>query len=115
MSPKKIIKRTILLFLLAGLTYGIHYAWISFPIISGFDAKNVCSCVFVEGRNEKDVKKEELGDFPESLGNVRIDWQDSSVTAKVWGFATRKAIYRKGLGCTLVNEISENLIKSQQF
>jgi CubicO group peptidase (beta-lactamase class C family) len=102
-------------FLIAGLIYGIHYSWISFPIISGFSAKNICSCVFVEGRNEADVKKEELGDFPKSLGKVTINRKDSSVTANVWGFAKRKAIYRERLGCTLVNDIPESVIRSQQF
>jgi CubicO group peptidase (beta-lactamase class C family) len=115
MPPKKIIKRTIFVFLIAGLIYGIHYAWISFPLISGFSAKNICSCVFVEGRNQADVKKEELGDFPKSLGKATINWKDSSVTANVWGFAKRKAIYRERLGCTLVNEIPESAIRSQQF
>jgi CubicO group peptidase (beta-lactamase class C family) len=115
MSPKKIIKLTILMALIAGLIYGIHYAWVSFPIISGYSAKNVCSCVFVEGRNEADVKREELGDFPKSLGRVIINWKDSSVTGSVWGFARRKAIYRERLGCTLVNDIPEPAIRSQQF
>ena len=115
MLIKTITRRTLLIILIAALIYGIRYAWLSFPLISGFDAKNVCSCVFVAGRREADVKKEELDNFPESLGSISINWKDSSVTAGVWGFSKRKAIYRNGLGCTLVNDIPENEIRSQVF
>lgn len=115
MVIKKFIKRIILLFVIVILAYGVYYAWYSFPLISGYAAKNVCSCVFIEGRIAQDVKKEELGDFPKSMASVIIDWKDSSVTGKVWGFAKRKAIYRKGLGCTLVNELPESVIRSQSF
>ena len=115
MLIKKITRRILLIILIAALIYGFRYAWLSFPLISGFDAKNVCSCVFVAGRREADVKKEELDNFPESLGSISINWKDSSVTAGVWGFSKRKAIYRNGLGCTLVNDIPENEIRSQIF
>src|SRR5688572_1312437 len=115
MLIKKVTRRILLIILIAALIYGFRYAWLSFPLISGFNAKNVCSCVFVAGRREADVRKEELDDFPESLGSVSINWKDSSVTAGVWGFSKRKAIYRNGLGCTLVNDIPENEIRSQIF
>jgi CubicO group peptidase (beta-lactamase class C family) len=42
-----------------------------------------------------------------------IDYQEQSVTAKVLGFAKRKAIFRPGLGCTLVIDSSEEGIRSQ--
>jgi len=115
MTTTKIIKRILLLIVLIVVGYGIHYSWVSFPLISGYAAKNVCSCVFIEGREQADVKKKELGDFPKSLARVYVDLKDSSVTGKVWGLAKRKAIYRTGLGCTLVNSISEAAIRSQKI
>jgi hypothetical protein len=33
----------------------------------------------------------------------------------VFGFAKRKAIFRKGLGCTLVNELTEEALRSQHW
>ena len=69
--------------------------------------------MFVGGRNEADVKKEELGDFPFSLGRFEVNPKDSSVSGTVLGLAKRKAIYRPGLGCTLVNEFSESVIRQQ--
>jgi CubicO group peptidase (beta-lactamase class C family) len=93
----------------------IEYAWRSFPLISGYAAKNVCSAIFLQKRNAGDVKKEELGEFPKSLARISIDWKDSSVTASVFGLAKRKAIFRKGLGATLVNDITETQLRAQSF
>ena len=102
-----------LLFLLIG--YAIFYGWRSFPIIAGFGAKDLCSCMFVSGRSEADVKQQELRDFPFSLANYKVNWNDSTVTGTVWGMAKRKAVFRRGLGCTLVNGITETQLKQQSF
>ena len=112
---KKIIRRSILLLLLIALACAIHYGWVSFPLISGFGAKTICSCMFVSGRSQADIEKEELSGFPYSLANFEVNLQDSSVTGKVWGMATKKAIYRSGAGCTVVNDIHEEQIRAQVF
>jgi CubicO group peptidase (beta-lactamase class C family) len=112
---KRIIKRALLLVVLAGLGYGIYYCWYSFPIISGYSAKIACSCAFIQDRTKESIEKEELGSMPLSLGNINIDFKDSSATGSVMGMAKRKAIYRSGLGCTLVNELSESAIRAQHF
>lgn len=72
------------------------------PIVAGFGAKDLCSCVFVSGRTEASVKENELGFFPMSLGTFKIDRKDSSATGSLFGLSKVKAIFRKGLGCTLV-------------
>ena len=97
------------------IAFAIFYGWRSFPIISGFGAKDVCSCMFVGGRSEDDVKKQELGAFPFTLGRFKVNMEDSSVTGSVLGLARRKAIYRPGLGCTIVNDLSEEEIRNQKF
>ncbi|RYY70192.1 MAG: class C beta-lactamase-related serine hydrolase [Chitinophagaceae bacterium] len=107
------MKRILLLLLLAGLLYAIRYAWISFPIMSGFTAKNMCSCVFVGGRSDSSVAAEELNSFPLSLADYKVDSVDRSVTATVFGMAKKTAIFREGLGCTLINERSEAELKKQ--
>ena len=61
------------------------------------------------------MKEQELGEFPFTLGSYKVNMVDSSVTGSVWGMAKRKAIFRKGLGCTLVNDISESEIRQQSF
>ncbi len=109
----KLFKRIILVVLLAGLLYAVRYAWLSFPIMSGFTAKNMCSCVFVGSRSDSSVAAEELGDFPLSLADYKIDIVNKSVTATVFGMAKKKAIYREGFGCTLISEISEDVVRKQ--
>ena len=115
MKAKKIFKAISLTLLLIALSYGIYYCWRSFPIISGFSAKNGCSCAFLQGRTKASINEEELNSFPLSLGDIEINYKDSTVTGTVLGLANRKAIYRNGLGCTLVNDFSEDVVRSQKF
>jgi len=93
----------------------VWYAWRAFPIISGYGAKNMASAIYLQHRKPADILKEDLGTFPLSLGTYTVSEQDESVTGSVWGFAKRKAIYRKGVGCTLVNDFTEAQIRSQRF
>lgn len=112
---RKIFKRVFIVVLMAGFGWVIHYAWVSFPIISGFGAKAVCTGVFVSHRNADIIIKEELGDMPLSLGSFEIDMKDSSVTGSVFGLAKRKAIYRSGIGATVINGLPEETIRKQVF
>lgn len=115
MSFKKIFLRSVALLLVTLLAFGIYYAWNAFPIITGYGAKNLCSCVMLAGRSPDDVLTNELGGFMLSLATYKTNFKDSSTSASVWGLAARKAVYRKGLGCTLVNEISEAELRSQPW
>ena len=115
MKRRKIIVLVVLFVILSSLTVAIWYLWLAFPIISGYGAKNLCSAVYLQHRNPVDVVKEDLGDFPVSLGTYTVNVSDSSVTGSVWGFAKKKAIYRKGLGATLINDLSESEIRAEHF
>jgi CubicO group peptidase (beta-lactamase class C family) len=115
MQKKKTGKRILLLLILAGLGYGVYFCSITLPIMSGYGAKNMCSAVFVAGRNEQQIRNQELNFSPMSLATFKVDYTDSSVTGSVFGFAKCKAIYRKGLGATLVSELSEQQIRDQHF
>jgi CubicO group peptidase (beta-lactamase class C family) len=109
---KKIILRTLLFIVLAGLAYGIFYAWRAVPIMTGYGAKNMCSCVMVAGRNPDDVNKNELGFSPINLATVEVNYQDSSATSTLFGLAKRKAIFRKGLGCALLVQMDEDELRA---
>lgn len=115
MRLRKKILSIIGLFVLILLLYGVWYAWRAFPIISGYGAKNMASAIYLQHRKPADILKEDLGSFPLSVGTFKVNEEDSSVTGSVWGLAKRKAIYRKGLGCTLINDFSENDIRHQRF
>lgn len=111
----KLGKRILLGILILGFGYGIGYVWQALPIISAFGAKDLCTCVFLNGRDAANVIKQELGAGLQSLGNFEVNATDSTVTGSVFGLAKRKAIYRKGLGCTLVVEITEAELRAQKM
>ncbi|RYY89083.1 MAG: class C beta-lactamase-related serine hydrolase [Chitinophagaceae bacterium] len=115
---RSVLRRILLiisLLLLLGVGYGVYYASRAFPIVSGYFAKNMASAVFLQGRDPETVRREDLSGFPFSLAAYEVDRSDSSVTVTVWGFARHKAIYRAGLGCTLLNQRSEEEVRAQRF
>ena len=97
------------------LVFVFYYAWVSLPIMTGFSAKQMCTCMFVSGRDQKDIEANELGFFPLSFVKNNVNPGDSSVTSSVLGLARKKAIYREGIGCTLINSVTEEQLESQIF
>ena len=94
------------------------FSWLSstvFRDVSGYGSKNLCSAVYLQHRDPSEVIREDLVDFPLSLGKFSVNEKDSSVTGSVWGIAKSKTIYRKGCGCTLINDISEAEVRAQTF
>src|SRR5688500_14048101 len=111
MTPRKTFKKMILLAIFIILVFVFWYCWVSIPVISGYGAKVLCSSLFVTGRTAESAKQEEIGFSPLRFANYSIDYEDSSVTCSVLGLAKRKAIYREGLGATLVVEMPEEEVK----
>jgi len=109
----KNLKRIFLLLAVALVGYAAYYLSQALPIIAGYGAKNLCSCVFLAGRDPQQVIQQELGASLINLGTFEAHHEDSSATGSVFGLSKRKAIYRKGLGCTLVSEISEEELRKQ--
>jgi len=97
------------------LLSGITFMALKFPpVMTSFAAKTVCSCVYVMGRTLESVRVEELEVYP-FLPNADIQLlPDSSVTARLL-WQKSKAIYRKGLGCTLLSEQPEEVVRGQKI
>ncbi|MCP3675832.1 MAG: hypothetical protein GY829_15380, partial [Gammaproteobacteria bacterium] len=100
---KKII--IIVLMLLAGI--GLYY----YPTVSntlnvaaGFSAKNICSGFFISGFNADDIVEEALLPIDDAFNHVNydIDEKTKSVTTNIFGLFERLAVFREGLGCTLL-------------
>jgi CubicO group peptidase (beta-lactamase class C family) len=115
MKPKKIIVRSLGILLIAAVGLLIFYGWVSFPFMAGYGTKVMCSAVFDGGRKEQQVRDQDLSAYMMRMADFHINYVDSSVTGSIFGFGKRKAIYRNGLGATLVSELSEKNIRSQRF
>ncbi|CAF4656736.1 unnamed protein product, partial [Rotaria magnacalcarata] len=96
------------------VAYGIHYLWVLLPIVSGYGAKHICSSVFIANSSEK-YRREDVDTFPMKFATFNINYTDLSVSSSMFGFAQTKAIYRNGLGATLINELTEEEIRNQKF
>jgi CubicO group peptidase (beta-lactamase class C family) len=112
---KKIVIRVLIGVILLLAIFIIWMVKSIFPVISGYGAKNVCSDIYLQHRNARDVIKEDVADFPISMATYTINAADSSVTGSVWGMARQKAIYRTGAGATLINGFTEKEVRSQLF
>ncbi len=108
----KIIKYIAYVLLLLILT-AVGYLGIKFPpILAGMAAKTMCSCVHVMGRTPESVVAKELTVFP-GLNGATFTFEDSSAVSATFLWETRKAIFRKGLGCTLLAERTEEELRNQ--
>jgi len=111
MTLKNKIRYTILAFILTSLLYAGNYARQYALIGAAYNAKTVCSCVFVAGRSQEVVEKEELYAVP--FGKQSVDNEAQTVTASIFGLVSKTAIYRPKLGCTLLNEATAEALRQQ--
>ncbi|MEM6804172.1 MAG: serine hydrolase [Bacteroidota bacterium] len=72
----------------------------SLSVLAGYSAKSACSCVFVADRELENVLEQELSAFG-SIIDVSVDQDKKKVHASAVGIE-RTAIYREGLGCTIL-------------
>jgi CubicO group peptidase (beta-lactamase class C family) len=110
---KRFFKWTGLIILALAFSALFYILYFFPPVMTGMDAKVMCSCVYVAGRTPESVKQKELQVFPGlTLARFTLNDADSSVSATLL-WKTSKAIYRKGLGCTLLAEQEESTIRAQ--
>jgi CubicO group peptidase (beta-lactamase class C family) len=105
MTKNSILKGIVatLILIVAG---GAIYINSLLPIITGYSAKNLCSDIFVSGREAKSIETTDLNFSFIKYTSNKVDYNARSVTSRfLWGKS--KAIYREGLGATLVTDIPE--------
>lgn len=76
-------------------------------IITGFSAKSVASGHFIDGRSLETIQQGDNDIDKVNWATNAIDEKGKSVLSKVYGLKARKAIYREGLGATLINDVFE--------
>ena len=85
-------------------------------LASAFYAKTLCSGVFVAGRDAdevvaRDVYADRTAGYRRWHGTVMRE--RNLVTASLYGLVKRRALYRRGLGCTLVTGTSVEALLEQ--
>lgn len=98
----KFIKR-LLLFVLVVLIIIVVYNYPRLNIISGYSAKSMSSSVFVGARTFEQIDATDNNFSPVNLAKDIVDYNAKTATASVYGFMKRTAVYREGLGSTLIN------------
>jgi len=99
---KRLFQRivTVLLTLILGSFF--VYCWLFFPVLTGYVAKASCSAVFVSHRDPAVLKDQDFWRWTFRPVHIRVNYADSTVTASIAGLAQRTAVYRQGLGATLL-------------
>jgi CubicO group peptidase (beta-lactamase class C family) len=100
---KKILK-IISVVLLIVLVYLRIEIYPQLDLISGFSAKSVASGHFIDLRSLETIQQGDNDIDKIDWATNTIDGKQRFVTASVYGLKTRKAIYREGLGATLIND-----------
>ncbi|MCC7520240.1 MAG: serine hydrolase [Flavobacteriaceae bacterium] len=93
--------RYFLLFLVLILVAVVVWQYPRLNIISGYAAKNMCSCMFEAGRSQDFVAKTDNNFPPIDIATYEVDTIHKTVTASVLGLMKRKAVYHEDLGCQL--------------
>jgi CubicO group peptidase (beta-lactamase class C family) len=100
------MKKTFKLLAIALLLFSIYFVYINYPLdlLSGFSAKSVASGHFIDNRGQEMIEYGDNDFLPIKLASNKIDENEKFATATVFGLKQRKAIYREGLGATLIND-----------
>ena len=104
----------IVIVVLLGLGYGFKYLIDRAPIFTGYAAKEVASQLFVNGRDFKSVKENDINFSLIPLSSIEIDSANKVVNANFIGFARQKAVWREGLGCALIADGDEEYARSMK-
>lgn len=80
---------------------------------AGYEAKVMCSSVFISGRNPQDVEKYDLLYTKLMPVKLEIDMARKEVRGTALNRFKSRAVYREGLGCTLVVDVSDDQLEAQ--
>lgn len=110
----KTIGLIISLIIALGLSFYI-FLYPKLEIVAGYNAKLLCSCLFVADIDQETAEAVELGFGPLWLASNTIDLSKKTVSSNVLGMHPKKAVYRAGLGCALVNELDPDEVGTHQL
>ena len=100
---KKFFK-VLAILLIAVLVYLRISIYPQLDLLSGFSAKSVASGHFIDNRSLETIQQGDNDIEKVNWATNQINDAEHFVTTTVYGFKERKAIYREGLGATLIND-----------
>jgi len=110
------MKKTVSILLSLIILLGIVFYLIIYPkleIVSGFNAKILCSCHFITGLDQERIENEDLGFSLLWLASNEIDKKQKRVHSQVLGMHKKTAVFREGFGCALVNQSDPEDVQKQ--
>lgn len=90
----------LLLLLALGIIIYMYYPRLN--IITGFAAKNMCSCVYLAERSPESVAEQDNDFEPVSLSEHELNPEYKTASSTVYGLKKRTAMHNPGLGCILL-------------
>ncbi len=113
MEQKKIFKIVLIVIAAALIGAGVYMNSL-LPIITGYAAKNLCSDVFVSGRQPSDIESVDLNFSFIKFTRNQVNFSEKSVVSRfLWGKS--KAIYRDGFGATLLRDVPEEKLRKAVY
>lgn len=84
-------------------------------IVSGYNAKILCSCLFVSEMDIEKATSEDLGFSLLWLASNKVDYEAKTVKTNVLGMHYKTAVYRDGLGCSLIDDHTDTSFLNLQL
>lgn len=107
--------RILLLLLAAAILSGILALRPLLKGATGYSAKMLCSSIFIEGDNQQDVEQRELSAFPFNRVVSTVDIDNQQVKSSLLGLVSQTAVYKVGVGATLIVDNDNNLPERQPY
>ena len=93
------------------LGYSSYLVWRVARVAVGYKTKTLCSGVFISQRTPESILSNDLSEgLPAPLefiiNQIDTEVSEQATTGNLFGLVTRKAVFRPGLGCTLLVDSS---------
>lgn len=96
--------RFLLLAIVVLFIYGFVTNYPKLDLVSGFAAKSIASAHFLDNRTQSVIESGDNDIDMVRLARNEINEEGKFATSTFYGLKKRKAIYREGLGATLIND-----------
>jgi CubicO group peptidase (beta-lactamase class C family) len=99
----KWLAAAVVVIIAGGVGYAVHFVNANGAVGTGYAAKILCSSVFVSGRDPENVIAVDLAFLKPYHVSAKVDREGKFAFASILGLVPQKAVYRPGLGCTIVH------------